>query len=85
MINNRGQALVEYVLIIALIIIIIVSIMSLISGYLHDAMTRTTCEMMTKHYVEGERPGDGYCIDFEEEEKEDEEDEENLEENEAED
>ncbi len=84
MFNKRGQALVEYILIISLIVIVIFGIMTLISGYLHDAMTRTTCEMMNKNYVEGEKPGDGDCVNFNDTEEDDDE-EDDEEEQEAED
>ncbi len=60
--NQRGQALVEYILIIALIVIIIFSLMQFISGYLHDVMTKATCDFSGKIYIEGKRPGDGICV-----------------------
>ncbi len=62
MTNNRGQALVEYILIIALIVIIIVTAMRLLSGYVYDIMTKTTCDISGKTYIEGDRPGDGTCV-----------------------
>ncbi len=60
--NHKGQALVEYILIIALIVIIIFSLMQFISGYLHDAMTKATCEFSGRVYIEGKRPGEGICV-----------------------
>ena len=41
-INNKGQALVEYVLIIALISVLAISLVSLLGGYLKDSMTAMT-------------------------------------------
>ncbi len=60
-INNRGQALVEYLLIIAVISVIVVSLVKLLGGYLKDAVTKSSCEVMNKTYVEGAKPGEGIC------------------------
>lgn len=59
--NSRGQALVEYLLIIAVISVIVVSIVKLFGGYLQDAMTKTSCALIDKEYVEGDSPGEGRC------------------------
>ena len=61
--NNRGQALVEYLLIIAVISVVVVSVVKLLGGYLQDSMTKTSCEMMGKVYVDGAKPGEGTCAD----------------------
>lgn len=61
--NNRGQALVEYLLIIAVISVIVVSIVKLLGGYLQDSMTKSSCSLIGKVYVEGAKPGDGKCVD----------------------
>lgn len=63
--NNRGQALVEYLLIIAVISVIIVSLVKLLGGYLQDSITKTSCNMMDKKYVEGEKPGQAKCVTIE--------------------
>ncbi len=71
--NQKGQALIEYLLIIALIILAVVGIMKLLSGHVYDLMTKVTCEISYKVYVEGDKPGEGYCADprdLEEEEEE---------------
>lgn len=60
-INNRGQALVEYLLIIAVVSVIVVSLVKLLGGYLKDAVTKSSCEVMNKTYVEGAKPGEGIC------------------------
>ena len=60
-ISNRGQALVEYLLIIAVISVIVVSLVKLLGGYLKDAVTKSSCEVMNKTYVEGAKPGEGIC------------------------
>lgn len=59
--NNRGQALVEYLLIVAVVSVIVVSLVKLLGGYLKDAVTKTSCEIMDKTFVEGAEPGDGIC------------------------
>lgn len=67
--NNKGQALVEYVLIIAIISVITIAIVNYFGGYLKDSMTKTSCSLVDKEYVEGDKPGEAYCkdIDLEEE------------------
>ena len=59
--NNKGQALVEYLLIIAVISVIVISLVKLLGGYLKDAVTKSSCEIMNKTYVEGAEPGEGIC------------------------
>lgn len=61
--NNRGQALVEYILIIAVISVVVVSIVKLLGGYLQDSMTKSSCALVDKVYVEGSKPGQGSCVD----------------------
>lgn len=60
--NRKGQALVEYLLIIAVISVIIVSVLKMFGGYIQDSMTKTACALTDKIYVEGENPGEGKCI-----------------------
>lgn len=59
--GNKGQALVEYLLIIAVISVIVVSVVKLLGGYLQDSMTKSSCKLIDKTYVEGSKPGDGSC------------------------
>ena len=61
--NNRGQALVEYILIIAVISVVVVSIVKLLGGYLQDSMTKSSFALVDKVYVEGSKPGEGTCVD----------------------
>ena len=61
--NNRGQALVEYILIIAVISVVVVSIVKLLGGYLQDSMTKSSCALIDKVYVDGSKPGEGSCVD----------------------
>lgn len=61
--NNKGQALVEYLLIIAVISVVVVSLVKLLGGYLQDSITKSSCELMDKVYVEGAKPGEGTCVE----------------------
>ena len=61
--GNRGQALVEYLLIIAVISVVVVSIVKILGGYLQDSMTKSSCPLVGKVYVEGAKPGEGMCVD----------------------
>lgn len=64
--NNKGQALVEYVLIVAIISVITISIVSYFGGYLKDTITKTSCELVDKVYREGAKPGEAQCLSKEE-------------------
>jgi len=61
--NQRGQALVEYLLIIAVISVVVISVVKLFGGYLQDSMTKSSCSLVNKVYVEGAKPGEGMCVD----------------------
>lgn len=61
--NCRGQALVEYLLIIAVISVVVVTVVKLLGGYLQDSMTKSSCSLVDKVYVEGSKPGEGKCVD----------------------
>ena len=60
--NKKGQALVEYVLIIAIISVIIIGIVNAFGGYLKDSMTKTSCELVGEEYEKGAKPGEGKCV-----------------------
>lgn len=59
--NNKGQALVEYLLIIAVISVVIISVVKLFGGYVQDSMTKSSCQLTGQTYVKGDSPGAGYC------------------------
>lgn len=61
--NTRGQALVEYLLIIAVISVIAIGIIKLVGGYVKDIMVKSSCELLDKNYVVGEKPGEAKCED----------------------
>lgn len=59
--NKKGQALVEYVLIIALVTVIAVSLIKVFGGYLKDSITKTSCELVGQTYQKGSQAGEGSC------------------------
>ena len=59
--NKKGQALVEYILIIALVSVLAIALVNYFGGYLKDSITKTSCSMIGQEYVAGEEPGDGKC------------------------
>lgn len=59
--NKKGQALVEYILIIALVSVLAIALVNYFGGYLKDSITKTSCSMIGLEYVAGEKPGDGKC------------------------
>jgi len=61
--NKKGQALVEYVLIIALISVVIIGLVNVFGGYLKDSMTKTSCELVGEEYQKGAKAGEGKCVE----------------------
>lgn len=61
MLNRKGQTLVEYVLIISLITVVAIGLVKIFGGYLKDTVTKMSCEMIGKEYVEAKKIGEGYC------------------------
>ena len=59
--NKKGQALVGYILIIALVSVLAIALVNYFGGYLKDSITKTSCSMIGQEYVAGEKPGDGKC------------------------
>lgn len=59
--NKKGQALVEYVLIIALISIVLIGVINTFGGILKDKITEASCGVAGQVYVKGEKAGAGYC------------------------
>ena len=53
--NNKGQALVEYVLIIALVTVIAVSLIRIFGGYLKDSITKTGGEYVRDYKIKSKR------------------------------
>lgn len=59
--SNKGQALIEYILIVSLITVIAISIVKMFGGYLKDSITKSSCSIVDKVYIEGSSPGSGRC------------------------
>ena len=60
-INRKGQTLVEYILIISLVAVLAIALVKIFGGYLKDTVTKMSCEMIGKEYVEGNKVGEAYC------------------------
>lgn len=61
-INRKGQALVEYVVIIGVITVLIIALVNYFGGYLKDAITKASCPLVGEKYVPGEKRGEGTCV-----------------------
>ena len=61
--NNKGQALVEYVLIIALISVLAISLVTFLGGYLKDSITKSSCALVGEEYQKVAKAGEGYCVE----------------------
>ena len=61
--NKNGQALVEYVLIIALISVLTIALVNYFGGYLKDSITKSGCSLTGQVYEKGNKPGEGKCVD----------------------
>lgn len=59
--NRNGQTLVEYVLIISLITVVAIGLVKIFGGYLKDAVTKMSCSIMDKEYIETDKVGNAYC------------------------
>ncbi len=60
-INSKGQALVEYVLIIALVAVVIIGVITTFGGVLKDKITEVSCSISGQTYDPGEGTGNGFC------------------------
>ena len=60
--NQKGQALVDYVLIIAVVSVVVISVVNIFGGYLKDSITKTSCSLVDKEYKEGAKPGEAKCV-----------------------
>ena len=59
--NRKGQTLVEYVLIISLVTVVAIASVRIFGGYLKDSITKMSCQMIGKEYVESKIVGKAYC------------------------
>ena len=61
--NRKGQTLVEYVLIISLVTVVAIAAVRIFGGYLKDSITKSSCGLVSQEYQEGDKPGEGKCVD----------------------
>ena len=61
MLNNRGQTLVEYVLIIAIVSTFIIGMFFFLKNEFMDQITRLSCGLSGQEYHDGVRSGKCYC------------------------
>lgn len=59
--NKNGQALIEYLLIVAVISVIVIALVSYFGGYLKDSITKSSCSLINEEYIKGDKPGEGKC------------------------
>ncbi len=60
--DKKGQALVEYILIIAIVSVIAIALVNYFGGYLKDSITKTSCSLVDEVYQKGSAPGEGSCV-----------------------
>ena len=59
--NNKGQALIEYILIITLITSVTAVAILVLGKAIRDGITKATCNVTGGKYVEGIKAGTGTC------------------------
>ena len=57
--NHKGQALVEYVVIIGVVTVLIIALVNYFGGFLKDAITKTSCPIVGQESVPADKPGEG--------------------------
>lgn len=60
-VNNKGQALIEYVLIITLITTVTTVAILYLGNTVRDQITKIVCEVSNTTYVVGDKPGNAKC------------------------
>ena len=61
--NTKGQALLEYLLIIGVVGILVMFFFTAFGGFVKDSFTEMACDLLGKDYVAGEKEGQGTCVD----------------------
>lgn len=61
--NIKGQALIEYLLIVGVIGVFIIFFVSAFGGFVKDSFTEMYCELFDKDYVPGEKEGEARCVE----------------------
>lgn len=61
--NNKGQALIEYLLIVGVVAVFIIFFVAAFGGLVKDSFTEMYCGLFDKEYVAGENEGQGRCVE----------------------
>ena len=59
--KENGQALVEYILIVAVVSVIAIAIVGIFGGHIKDTITNVSCSLTNGKYIEGNNPGEAKC------------------------
>lgn len=60
--NENGWTLRDNIFLIGVVSIVTLSITNLFGGYIRDNMTKESCNLVDKMYVEGIKPGQAICV-----------------------
>lgn len=60
--NENGWTLRENIFLIGVVSVVTLSITNLFGGYIRDNMTKESCNLVDKMYVEGIKPGQAICV-----------------------
>lgn len=60
--NENGWTLRDNIFLIGVVSVVTLSITNLFGGYIHDNMTKESCNLVDKMYVEGIKPGQAICV-----------------------
>lgn len=60
--KENGWTLRDNIFLIGLVSVVTLSVTNLFSGYIQDGITKDSCNMVDKVYVEGLKPGQSICV-----------------------
>lgn len=60
--KENGWTLRDNIFLIGLVSVVTLSVTNLFSGYIRDGITKDSCNMVDKVYVEGLKPGQSICV-----------------------
>lgn len=62
MTRENGWTLRDNIILISLVSVVTLSLTNLFGGYIRDDITKDSCNMVDKMYVEGMKPGQSICV-----------------------
>ncbi|MBD9085083.1 hypothetical protein EGP64_00210 [bacterium] len=62
MTRENGWTLRDNIILISLVSVVTLSLTNLFGGYIRDDITKDSCNMVDKMYVEGMKPGQAICV-----------------------